>query len=61
MRLFGGFGSEVYAAYQARFPLGDGWAERVELHQLFPLLVHTLHPSPSAYIGAVDEIARHYA
>jgi len=61
MRLFGGFGSEVFRAYEARFPLADGWAERVELYQLFPLLVHALHPSPAPYIGAVDEIARHYA
>jgi fructosamine-3-kinase len=61
MRLFGGFGPAVFAAYEARFPLADGWRERVELYQLFPLLVHALHPNPTGYIGAVDEIARHYA
>jgi fructosamine-3-kinase len=61
MRLFGGFGPPVFAAYEARFPLGDRWRDRVELYQLFPLLVHALHPSPASYIGAVDEIARHYA
>jgi fructosamine-3-kinase len=27
-------------AYQEVTPLGDGWEERVPLHQLFPLLVH---------------------
>ncbi|HEY5155127.1 MAG TPA: fructosamine kinase family protein [Acidimicrobiales bacterium] len=61
MRLFGGFGPGVFAAYEARYPLLDGWRDRVELYQLFPLLVHTLHPSPAAYVGAVNEIARHYA
>lgn len=61
MRLFGGFGPKSFAAYDARFPLAEGWGERVELYQLFPLLVHTLHPMPASYIGAVDEIARHYA
>ncbi len=61
MRLFGGFGPRVFEAYEARYPLSDGWRERVELYQLFPLLVHTLHPSPDAYVGAVNEIARHYA
>ncbi len=31
----------VVEAYQEVTPLADGWAERVALHQLFPLLVHT--------------------
>jgi fructosamine-3-kinase len=31
----------VLAAYQEVTPLADGWTERVALHQLFPLLVHT--------------------
>ncbi len=31
----------VLAAYQEVTPLSDGWRERVPLHQLFPLLVHT--------------------
>ena len=61
MRLFGGFGPRVFAAYEEAFPVAEGAADRVELYQLFPLLVHTLHPSPSGYVGAVDEIARHYS
>ncbi|MHB9857221.1 fructosamine kinase family protein [Streptomyces sp. YIM S03343] len=32
----------VLAAYQEAAPLADGWAQRVGLHQLFPLLVHTV-------------------
>ncbi|ANY08627.1 fructosamine kinase family protein [Pseudonocardia sp. HH130630-07] len=32
----------VLAAYDERAPLADGWRERVGLHQLFPLLVHTV-------------------
>lgn len=32
----------VLAAYQEISPLADGWPERVGLHQLFPLLVHTV-------------------
>jgi fructosamine-3-kinase len=31
----------VLAAYQEVAPLAEGWADRVALHQLFPLLVHT--------------------
>jgi fructosamine-3-kinase len=31
----------VLAAYREAAPLAAGWAGRVALHQLFPLLVHT--------------------
>jgi fructosamine-3-kinase len=31
----------VRAAYQETAPLADGWRDRIPLHQLFPLLVHT--------------------
>jgi fructosamine-3-kinase len=40
MRLFGGFGPQVFAAYEELFPLAPGHAERVRLYQLYPLLVH---------------------
>ncbi|MDH2413149.1 fructosamine kinase family protein [Nocardioides sp. CER19] len=30
----------VIDAYEETHPLGDGWEERIALHQLFPLLVH---------------------
>ena len=32
----------VVAAYDEAAPLAAGWRERVALHQLFPLLVHTV-------------------
>jgi fructosamine-3-kinase len=32
----------VLAGYQEVAPLADGWTERIALHQLFPLLVHTV-------------------
>ncbi|PPK63420.1 fructosamine kinase family protein [Actinokineospora auranticolor] len=34
--------SRVLAAYHEHRPLADGWRARVPLHQLFPLLVHTV-------------------
>jgi fructosamine-3-kinase len=40
MRLFGGVGSRVFAAYEEAFPLQTGHEERVALYQLYPLLVH---------------------
>lgn len=40
MRLFGGFGARVFAAYDEAYPLAPGAADRVPLYQLYPLLVH---------------------
>jgi fructosamine-3-kinase len=40
MRLFGGFGERVFAAYEEASPLAPGAGERVPLYQLYPLLVH---------------------
>ncbi len=42
MQLFGGFSSRVFAAYDEVHPRLEGHADRVALHQLYPLLVHTL-------------------
>jgi fructosamine-3-kinase len=40
LRLFGAPSERVFAAYEEPAPLADGHRERVELWQLFPLLVH---------------------
>jgi fructosamine-3-kinase len=40
LRLFGAPSERVFAAYDEAAPLADGHRERVELWQLFPLLVH---------------------
>jgi fructosamine-3-kinase len=40
MRLFGGFGARVFAAYEEAWPLAPGHDERVALYQLYPLMVH---------------------
>ncbi|HEX6347725.1 MAG TPA: fructosamine kinase family protein [Umezawaea sp.] len=43
LRLFGcPHLDRVVAGYQEVRPLADGWADRVGLHQLFPLLVHVV-------------------
>jgi fructosamine-3-kinase len=51
MRLFGGYGSDCFAAYHDTFPLADGWEERVPLHQLAPLAVHAIKFG-GGYVGA---------
>lgn len=42
MRLFGGFGAEVFATYAEAAPLSDGWEERIALNHLAPLAVHAI-------------------
>jgi fructosamine-3-kinase len=40
MRLFGGFGHHVFAAYEEAWPLSPGHEDRVPLYQLYFLMVH---------------------
>ena len=56
--LFGGAPhiASILAAYQEVFPLADGWRDRVPLHQLHLLLVHTA-VFGAAYRGAVRAAA----
>jgi len=39
-KLFGGFAPAFYQAYQSNFPLQQGYEQRVDLFNLYPLLVH---------------------
>jgi protein-ribulosamine 3-kinase len=39
-RLFGGFGSEFYAAYEDAWPLDAGWQHRNDLYNLYHILNH---------------------
>lgn len=41
-RLFGGFPGEFYDSYNYYNPLISEWQERIELFQLYPLLVHVI-------------------
>lgn len=40
MHLFGGFDQEIFQHYHRHFPLESGWKKRIDLHNLYPLLVH---------------------
>jgi fructosamine-3-kinase len=42
LRLFGSPSERIFAAYEEAHPLADGDAERVDLWQLLPLLVHAV-------------------
>lgn len=59
LALFGGppHRERIMSAYQEEWPLADGWRERVPLHQLHLLLVHTALFG-AAYRDAVSSAAR---
>jgi fructosamine-3-kinase len=60
LALFGGPRAWVLDAYAEAAPLASGWEDRVELWQLFPLLVHAALFGGS-YRGRVERIAARYA
>lgn len=60
MRLFGGFGEDCYSAYDEAAPLAGGWAERITLHQLAPLVVHSIKFG-GPYVPATEQAIAGYA
>jgi fructosamine-3-kinase len=58
MRLFGGFGPECFEAYDEVSPLAPGWQERVQLHQIAPLVVHAIKFGGGYVNAATAAIAR---
>ncbi|MDH4090637.1 MAG: fructosamine kinase family protein [Cyclobacteriaceae bacterium] len=58
-RLFGEFDSAFYGAYEEAFPLHPGHAERIDLYNLYPLLVH-LNLFGSSYLPGIREILNRF-
>lgn len=58
-RLFGGFHRDFYEAYQEEEPLAPDWEERVDLCNLYPLLVH-LNLFGGSYADRVSSVLRKY-
>lgn len=58
-RLFGGFEPRFYEAYQEAFPLEKGFEDRVEIYNLYPLLVH-VNLFGSGYLGGVERTLRKF-
>ena len=53
-RLFGGFDEKFYEAYDAVYPLEPGFEERVNVYNLYPLLVH-LNLFGKAYLPGIEK------
>lgn len=60
MRLFGGFAAECYDEYFSLQAPDPGFAERIEIYQLYPLLRH-LELFGNSYLPSVERIIRRYA
>jgi fructosamine-3-kinase len=53
MKLFGGFGARIFAAYDEAFPLAPGHEARVSLYQLYFLMVH-VNLFGGSYVSQVE-------
>jgi fructosamine-3-kinase len=58
--LFGGFGSEFYAAYAACRPMPEGWRDRLPIYNLYHLLNH-LNLFGGSYLASVRRVLDRYA
>jgi protein-ribulosamine 3-kinase len=58
-QLFGGFSNEFYTAYNRAFPLAKGWEKRVDILNLYPLLIH-VNLFGGGYLGQVRRIVERF-
>jgi len=58
-KLFGGFNTDFYTSYNEFFPLEKGWEERINLCNLYPLLVH-VNLFGGGYLNQVKNILSYY-
>lgn len=58
-KLFGGFDSRFYEAYESIAPLERGFDSRMGIYNLYPLLVH-LNLFGAAYLPGIEKIVKHF-
>jgi fructosamine-3-kinase len=58
-KLFGGFNYSFYSAYNEIYPLEKGWKDRVEICNLYPLLVHA-NLFGGHYINNIEKIVNNF-
>jgi protein-ribulosamine 3-kinase len=59
-KLFGGFDETFYHAYQSEFPIEPGHDERVDLCNLYPLMVH-VNLFDGGYLSQVKSILKRFS
>ena len=60
LQLFGSISSTALDSYNHVFPLKKDWANRIDIHQLYPLLVHLILFGES-YLGGIKRTVQKYA
>ncbi len=58
-RLFGGFGEEFYSTYNNEWPMEKGWEKRMDICNLYPLLVH-VNLFSTGYVRQVLQIIKQF-
>ena len=59
-RLFGGFDTSFYNAYNEEYPLEASWQEGIEAANLYPLMVH-VNLFGGSYLGSVKSVLKRFA
>jgi fructosamine-3-kinase len=57
--LFEGFDGDFYASYHEEYPLEKGWRDRLDIFNLYPLLIH-LNLFGSGYLGSIERILKRF-
>lgn len=57
--LFGGFPGNFYSAYEEAYPMKEGFSQRKDVYNLYPLLVHT-NLFGGSYARQVEGIVRQF-
>ena len=58
-RMFGGFGSGFYTAYQESYPLDPGFEERINIYNMYPSMVH-VNLFGGSYLSGVERVLKKY-
>jgi fructosamine-3-kinase len=58
-RLFGGFNAAFYDSYMETAPLEKGFEERIEIYNLYPLLVH-VNLFGSGYLSGIEKVLKKF-
>ncbi|MGM0582844.1 MAG: fructosamine kinase family protein [Bacteroidota bacterium] len=57
--LFGKFDAEFYQTYQQYYPMEKGWEDRLDIYNLYPLLIH-VNLFGMGYLSSVERIIKDF-
>jgi len=58
--MFGGFDKKFYEGYNEVYPLANGFEERIDVYNLYPLMVH-VNLFGGGYLASVESILQRFA